>query len=189
VLLFWAVSRLLCVLPFLLSPHILQTMGEVPASFEVGVSRWDAGWLLGYMAFTARRFGEPLLFLSAQGYWRNHIQLAYPFGALLRNLGRLRAWADHHLLLALLGLWLTWRVSRARDKGPAWFVVPSELLSFSLSKLAITPRLQFVLFPLWVEAAAYAVRLRRWQRILLGCVSAALGCWLALRFSRALWVE
>lgn len=153
--------------------------------------------LAGYMTFTAVRFGDPLLFVHAQESWSGHIQPALPFDALVRDLGRRRAWLDHHLPLALLALWLAWRVVERgfREGDPrlsrayALLVVPPLLLSFSLSKLAITPRLHLVLFPLWIEAGGMLSRWPRWVQVALLTVSATTGAWLTLRFSQGLWVD
>ncbi len=161
----------------------LARLGAVSAALAPAVA-------LGcYCLFTAVRFGEPFSFLTAQAFWKEHIALALPFEALVRDLGRWRGWLDHHLPLTLLGLWLAFRVMRSPERGFALLVAPSLLLSVSLSKLAITPRLHLVLFPLWIEAGVLLSRLPRPQRLGLAILGMVLGLWFGLEFSRGEWVD
>jgi hypothetical protein len=145
--------------------------------------------LAGYMLFTSIRFGDPLLLLHAQEHWRDHIQLSWPFAALFRDVGRWRAWVDHHLPLSLIGLVLAYRVWTRWPRAYGLLVAPPLLLSFSLSKLAITPRLHFVLFPLWLEAGAWLAEAPRWVQATVLGVAAALGVVLARSFAVGIWVD
>jgi hypothetical protein len=178
----------------------LSLLGLTPAHGEGMDSskRWRRATILaflpvaglaGYTAFTFVRFGDPFLFLHAQAHWRDHIHLSLPFSALCRSLGRWRAWLDHHLPLSLIGLVLAWRVWTRWPRAYGLLVVPPLLLSFSLSKLAITPRLHLVLFPLWLEAGALLARVPRWLQAAIFCAAAALGFMLARTFAVGGWVD
>ena len=175
-------------------------LGLRPAETESGTPRnpwtraailafFPLAGLVGYMLFTFLRFGDPLLFLHAQAHWRDHIQLSWPFAALVRDVGRWRAWVDHHLTLSLVGLVLAYRVWTRWPRAYGLLIAPPLLLSFSLSKLAITPRLHLVLFPLWLEAGAWLAKAPRWvQGTVLGG-AAVLGVMLARSFAAGIWVD
>ncbi len=145
--------------------------------------------LAGYMAFTWLRFGDPLLFFRSQSHWQDHIALGPPFAALLRDLGRWRAWVDHHLLFSLAGIYLSWRVLRRWPTPYGLLVLPAAGLSFCLTKLAITPRLHLVLFPLWLEAGSLLAGKPRWLRLLALVAALAWGAGLIFRFAAGQWVD
>jgi hypothetical protein len=147
--------------------------------------------LLGLMTYTRIRYGDALLFLHGQRAWHDHIHLAVPFARLFKDLGRWRAWVDHHLWLTLVGLTGVALVLRRLPRAFAVYAVPAVLLSLSLSKLAITPRLHVVLFPLWLAWGVFLARGRRralaWALLVL--VSAAMEARLIGEYSRGIWVE
>ena len=84
---------------------------------------------------------------------------------------------------------LAYRVWTRWPRAYGLLVAPPLLLSFSLSKLAITPRLHFVLFPLWLEAGAWLAEAPRWVQATVLGVAAALGVVLARSFAVGIWVD
>jgi len=145
--------------------------------------------LAAWSWWLARRFGDPLAFVTAQRHWAEHLRLAIPFRSLFHEMGRWRGWLDHHLPLSLVGLWLAWRLAKSGDRVSLALVAPPMALSFSLSKLAITPRLHLVLFPLWIELArALQGRDRRLAALVL-LAAAGLGAALAWQYAGGVWVD
>jgi hypothetical protein len=178
----------------------LSFLGRTSARAEGSAksSRWAPAIILAalpvaglasYMVFTRIRFGDALLFFSAQANWYGHIHLRLPFAALYDDLNSWHSYVDHHLPLSLIGLFLAWRVWTRWPRAYGLVVVPSLVLSFSLSKLAITPRLHYVLFPLWLEAGALLARVPRWLQAIILCGAAALGFVLTQEFATGIWVD
>jgi mannosyltransferase PIG-V len=145
--------------------------------------------LASFMLFTGIKFGDSLLFFRAQTFWYGHIHLSPPFVALFYDVNSWRSWIDHHLPLSLIGLFLAWRVWTRWPRAYGLLVIPPVLLSFSLSKLAITPRLHLVLFPLWLEAGALLAKVPRWLAAAILCAAAALGFFLTQEFAIGTWVD
>jgi Gpi18-like mannosyltransferase len=140
-----------------------------------------------WMSHGARTHGDPLLFIHAQAHW--DMFLTWP-RALWRDLGRYRAWTHHHLPFSLLGIVLAVRVARQLPRPFILYVAGPLVLSFCLPKLAITPRLHLVLFPLWIVAAQWLEgRSRRLVLVLLALAALALQWSLVGRYAATLWVD
>lgn len=140
-----------------------------------------------WMLHGARTQGDPLLFVHAQAHW--DMFLTWP-RALWRDLGRYRAWMGHHLPFSLLGVVLAVQVARRLPRSYILYVAGPVVLSFCLPKLAITPRLHLVLFPLWIVAAqGLALRPRTIAYALLALASLALQWHLVGRYVATLWVD
>jgi Gpi18-like mannosyltransferase len=145
--------------------------------------------LAAYMTFTAQRFGDPLLFVHAQDKWQEHIHLDWPGHALIKAVSRYRAYLDHHLPLVLLAIWLACRVWRNLPRSDFTLILPPLVLSLSLSKLAISPRLHLVLFPLWIEAGRWFWNRPPVLRALFAAASLVAGGRLAHSYALGLWVD
>ena len=155
---------------------------------------WKLPWLLPlpaalglWMSYGARTHGDALLFVHAQAHW--DMFLTWP-RALWRDVGRYRAWMQHHLPFSLLGIVLAVRVARNLPAPFILYVAGPLLLSFCLPKLAITPRLHLVLFPLWIVAAQWLAGRPRWiMHALLALAALALQWHLVGRYAATLWVD
>lgn len=168
----------------LLLPALLWMLRATPG-------KWP--WLLAlpaalgaWMLYGAHTHGDPLLFMHAQSHWDMHV--TWP-RALWRDLGRSRAWLHHHLPFSLLGIVLAVRAARVLPAPYLLYAAGPLLLSFCLPKLAITPRLHLVLFPLWIIAGMAWARAPRVVQALLAVTALALQWQLIGRFAAGLWVD
>jgi hypothetical protein len=185
----------------LLLPALLATpvRGErAVSSATAGAGDWRRRWPLvamplalgGWMAFTWARWDDPWLWVTAQRAWRQHLQLAWPFAGYVRDLGRYRAYLDHHLPLTTLGLIGVCFAARSLPRPWLLYAAPATLLSVSLSKLAITPRLQLAVFPIWIAWADWLERhVSKRTLLALGAISALVQAGLVWRYCHDLWVD
>ena len=171
---------------------------------------WPAVGLLGYMVFLFFRFGDPLVFESAQSNWARHPELLFVtlYQAMISAWNAIPLFfSAHHLFLggvpsltasnffnflfALCAIFLA-VVSFSRIPFYLWmYSVAALLIPFSYpavgTPLMSMPRLVLEAFPLFLGLGSIMARVR-WTRALYFIAAIPLGMLLTALFATAHWV-